>query len=98
MITVSNTPIYQSQPNKTFLKLLKSETKQGQSYDDLNLLIYIAMYIILLKPISNMSYTSEKFCLKWNDYEQNIISNYHDLRKESDFYDVTLVSEDDQQI
>ena len=45
-----------------------------------------------------MAYSSEKFCLKWNDYEQNIINSYHDFRKDFDFTDVTLVCEEDQQI
>ena len=45
-----------------------------------------------------MTPSSEKFCLKWNDFQQNIISSYHDLRKDSDFCDVTLVSEEDQHI
>ena len=42
--------------------------------------------------------TSEKFCLKWNDFKENLVSSYQDLRKESDFSDVTLVCEEDQQV
>ena len=38
------------------------------------------------------------FCPKWNDFEQNIVTSYHDMRKDSDFSDVTLVGEGDQQI
>ena len=45
-----------------------------------------------------MTYFSEKLCLKWNDFQQNIVGSYHDLRKDSDFCDVTLVYEEDQQI
>ena len=45
-----------------------------------------------------MAYSSEKFCLKWNDFQQNIISFYHDLRKDSDLCDVTLVCEDNHQL
>ena len=41
---------------------------------------------------------SEKFCLKWNDFQQNIVTSYQDLHKESDFSDVTLVCEEDHQI
>ena len=41
---------------------------------------------------------SEKFCLKWNDFQQNIVQSFQDLRKESDFYDVTLVCEEDYQV
>ena len=40
----------------------------------------------------------EKFCLKFNDFENNITSSYHDVRINQDFSDVTLVCEDDQQI
>ena len=36
--------------------------------------------------------------MKWNDFQQNIVSSYHDLRKDSDLCDVTLVSEDEKQI
>ena len=42
--------------------------------------------------------SSEKFCLKWNDFQHNIVSSYNDLRKDSDFSDVTLVCNEDQQI
>ena len=45
-----------------------------------------------------MASSSEKFCLKWNDFQQNITSSYHNLRKDQDFSDVTLISEDHQQI
>ena len=41
---------------------------------------------------------SEKFCLKWNDFNQNIQISYKDLRTNSDFFDVTLLCEEDQQI
>ena len=45
-----------------------------------------------------MTQFSENFCLKWNDFQQNITNSYHDLRKESDFSDVTLLCEGEQQI
>ena len=45
-----------------------------------------------------MTSSSEKFCLKWNDFEQNIITSYYDMRKDPEFCDVTLVGEGDQQI
>ena len=40
----------------------------------------------------------EKLCLKWNDFEQNISSSFGELRCDKDFVDVTLVSEDGQQV
>ena len=39
-----------------------------------------------------------KFCLKWNDFQTNIRSSYKDLRETIDFSDVTLISEDNQQV
>ena len=45
-----------------------------------------------------MSYSSDKFCLKWNDFEQNVVTSYREMRKESDFFDVTLLCEGDTQI
>ena len=45
-----------------------------------------------------MNYPSEKLCLKWNDFPQNILSFYDELRKDSDFSDVTLVCEEDTQV
>ena len=41
---------------------------------------------------------TEKFCLKWNDFQQNISNAFGSLRGDIDFADVTLVCEDDQQI
>ena len=45
-----------------------------------------------------MTSPSEKFCLKWNDFQQNIVGNYQALRNNADFSDVTLVCEDNQYI
>ena len=38
----------------------------------------------------------DKFCLKWNDFQVNVSNSFSTLRKENDFYDVNLVSDDDQ--
>merc|ERR1712133_283687 len=40
--------------------------------------------------------TAEKFCLRWNDFESNISVAFRELREEKDFFDVTLVCEDEQ--
>jgi hypothetical protein len=42
--------------------------------------------------------TSEKFCLRWNDFQENVNTAFSDLRKDCDFTDVTLASEDGNQI
>jgi len=38
----------------------------------------------------------EKFCLRWNDFENNISSSFRELRDDKDFFDVTLVCNDNQ--
>lgn len=39
--------------------------------------------------------STEKFCLRWNDFESNISSAFRDLRSQKDFFDVTLAVDDD---
>jgi hypothetical protein len=40
--------------------------------------------------------TSEKFCLRWNEFETNISDAFRELREEKDFFDVTLACDDSQ--
>lgn len=40
--------------------------------------------------------SSEKFCLKWNDFEKNVSEAFCDLRDEKDLFDVTLVCGESQ--
>merc|ERR1712242_616053 len=40
--------------------------------------------------------TTEKFCLRWNDFENNISGAFRELREDKDFFDVTLACDDDQ--
>ena len=42
--------------------------------------------------------SSEKFCLKWNDFQVNISSSFCHMRKDPYFSDVTLVCDGDVQI
>ena len=42
--------------------------------------------------------TTEKFSLKWNDFQDNICSTFGSLREDTDFADVTLACEDGQQV
>ena len=55
-------------------------------------------YQKVCESLTKITYSSEKFYLKWKDFQQNIVSSYHDLRKDSEFCDVTLVCEEDKQI
>jgi len=40
--------------------------------------------------------TSEKLCLHWNDYERNISEAFREIRDDKDFFDITLVCEEEQ--
>jgi len=40
--------------------------------------------------------SSEKFCLRWNDFESNISSAFKELRDDKDFFDITLACDDEQ--
>jgi len=40
--------------------------------------------------------SSEKFCLRWNDFATNVSGTFRELREEEDFFDITLACEDDQ--
>ena len=42
--------------------------------------------------------SSEKLCLKWKNFQENLKSAFQGLRNDQDFADVTLVSEDGTQI
>ena len=41
---------------------------------------------------------SEKLCLQWNDFQENIKNALRNLREDNDFADVTLACEDGQQV
>ena len=41
---------------------------------------------------------SEKFSLKWNDFKSTVSYSFGILREEKEFFDVTLVSDDERQI
>ena len=40
----------------------------------------------------------EKFCLNWNDFQATVSRSFRQLRQEKDFFDVTLVSDDEIQL
>ena len=41
---------------------------------------------------------SETLCLQWNDFKENVVTAFGNLRGEKDFTDVTLACEDGQQM
>ena len=40
--------------------------------------------------------TEEKFCLRWNEFEENISTAFKELKDDEDFFDVTLACDDNQ--
>ena len=40
----------------------------------------------------------EKLCLQWNNFNENVEKAFGNLRQDSDFNDVTLVSEDGENV
>ena len=40
----------------------------------------------------------EKFSLKWNDFQTTVSNSFKSLKQEKDFFDVTLIAEDQKQI
>ena len=42
--------------------------------------------------------SSDKFCLKWNDFQQNIRESFSELSDDQEFADITLVCEDSENI
>jgi len=40
--------------------------------------------------------STDKFCLKWNEFESNIGSAFRELRDDKDFFDLTLACQDEQ--
>ena len=47
---------------------------------------------------STLAMTTEKFSLKWNDFKENVSSTFLSLGNDTDFTDITLACEDDNQV
>ena len=41
---------------------------------------------------------SEKLCLQWNDFKENITASFGNLRHDEEFSDITLACEDGKQV
>ena len=64
------------------------------------LLIKLEINLLSTTPPSQARYSmmSEKFCLKWNDFESNVSKSFGLLRNEEYLHDVTLVCDDNSQV
>ena len=67
---------------------------------NLNYIIYryTLIYNSVNITVTSTMCTSETFNLSWKDFMENARESFKSLRQDPDFADVTLVSEDDQQI
>merc|ERR1712096_589869 len=45
---------------------------------------------------NSLKMSSEKFCLRWNDFQANISEAFNEIRDEKDFFDVTLACGNEQ--
>ena len=60
-------------------------------------LIYTSLAFKLVGEFGSIN-MSEKLCLRWNEYQDNIKSSFGNLRDDNDFADVTLACDDGQQL
>ena len=51
-----------------------------------------------LIPTQSKMNQTEKFCLKWNDFESNISSAFREIRTDGELFDVTLATEDEEHL
>ena len=42
------------------------------------------------------SVESEKYCLKWNDFTSNLSVAFQEMRRDADFFDLTLLTENSE--
>ena len=40
--------------------------------------------------------SSDKFCLKWNNFESTVSCDFKEIREEKELFDVTIACEDEQ--
>jgi len=52
----------------------------------------------LVDSCTSKAMDSEKFCLKWNEFEDNIRNSFKSFRSEGTLFDVTLATDDGHQI
>ena len=52
--------------------------------------------VILIFAFFKITMNMEKFCLRWNDFESNLSTAFKELRNEKEFFDLTLVCDNEQ--
>ena len=67
-----------------------------QDFGECSMLSVHATYVSI-RATCKMS-ASEKLCLQWNDFKDNVSSSFGELREDKDLIDVTLACEDGKQV
>ena len=62
------------------------------------LYVFFALFYDCSLKFFSLVKMSEKLCLQWNDFKQNVNSAFGSLRNDKDFTNVTLACEDGQEI
>ena len=60
-------------------------------------MLALSEYHLISKQFYSIN-MSEKLCLQWNDFQENIKSAFVNLKKDNDFTDVTLACGDGEQV
>ena len=63
----------------------------------LSMILTFSLYLHTTRTTNPLK-MSEKLCLQWNDFKENVNSAFGKLRDDKEFTDVTLVCEDGQQM
>ena len=63
-----------------------------------NIIVTTRVIISMLHLTSSFAKMSEKLCLQWNDFKENVSSSFGKLRTDKEFTNVTLGCEDGQQM
>ena len=58
----------------------------------------LSIVYIFIADVNKRMQNTEKLCLRWNDFQENLNSAFGQLRNDRDFADVTLACEDGTQI
>ena len=79
-------------------RIHKQLSESGSWGDFFGCLPLLRIPLISLVHIHNYFTMSEKLCLQWNNFQDNVRSTFGNLRESNDFADVTLACEDGHQI
>ena len=99
MASFLNFTNFRSQNNDRHFSVLTTTKKYVQITDHISKMNKIANFIRLIFQVDFVTMgaaDTDNFCLRWNDFAENVSGAFKDLRAEKDFFDVTLACEDQE--